>query len=217
MPGDSDFFTFEVPNPHARVTVSTIGETNTTGRLFKLNESDGRFTYQNIRDFHSGFDLNFLISKALEKGTYCVEVTGHNNDDVGDYLFQTTGAFIPAGSCSGEAVSLSATSLDFGAVPQRNVRRKLIILENTGEEPLFIDSVTLAGTNPAQFGIVNDTCSGHILQPAQLKGRKRCSLRPAFAPLGPVGLKTANLLISCNAPDSLPLKVKLKGHGFIRQ
>jgi hypothetical protein len=210
IPNDSDFFLIQAPHPNALITMSTSGETDTSGQLFRLTDGVPIF----VEESSQGGDpfSNFSLSRPLDEGTYCVEVKGQNTGIRGSYAFQVAGDFIPAGSCSGAAVTLSAPSLAFAqvavgalSVPQR------VTINNTGSGPLFIDPSTLAGPDAGQFGILNDTCAGRVLQPGE-----QCSLQGIFAPLD-AGSKTAFVTIPCNDLGSLPLEVGLSGDGVAPQ
>ncbi len=79
-----------------------------------------------------------------------------------------------------------------------------VILKNTGIADLVIGTLYISGTNAAEFTISNDLCSGQIIPPGQ-----QATVGIIFAPLSE-GIKTANLSIPSNDPDTETLTVMLK-------
>jgi hypothetical protein len=201
---DADVFLFQVTNPNALVTISTLGETSTSGRLFQL--VDGVPILLTEGWLSGGYN----ISQPSEASTYCLEVLGRNTDALGSYVLQIQGEIFSEGSCSGASVSLSALSLGFGVISVGELSApQAIMVTNNGIGQLFIDTSTLTGANAVEFGILNDACAGRVLQPGE-----QCTLQGIFAPLG-AGSKTASVTIPCNELDSLPLEVQLAGAGII--
>ncbi|MEM7019884.1 MAG: hypothetical protein AAF512_21420, partial [Pseudomonadota bacterium] len=88
--GDSDFFLVRLTGP-GHIRASTIGNTDTTGRLLDANG------IQLENDFSSGLSSNFAITTELAGGTYCIEVSGHRSNNsttaTGSYLLQLEGDF----------------------------------------------------------------------------------------------------------------------------
>ncbi len=79
---DADYFRIITPTS-GQITVSTTGETNTTGKLFDANN----IALETNKD--SGIGSNFLINKDLEVGSYCLEVSGES----GLYSLRVEGDF----------------------------------------------------------------------------------------------------------------------------
>jgi hypothetical protein len=109
----------------------------------------------------------------------------------------------------GTAVSLSATSLGFGAQPvaTRSVP-KTIVLTNLGSTPLSIASLALGGTDAGDFAIEPSSSCG---AGDRLASGGRCVIELAFQPTGG-GLRSAALSISDSDPSS-PQTVALSGTG----
>ncbi len=80
-----------------------------------------------------------------------------------------------------------------------------VIVENTGTDTLLIGTLSLAGTDPLDFIIQNDTCSGNSLLP-----ENRCSLDVVFAPAF-TGVMSADLVVPSNDPDTPSMQVALSG------
>lgn len=205
---DSDFFRIQVPPGGGNLTVSTLGPTNTAGELFQI--LDG-IPIPIASNGDNAGNPNFLISRMVDEGTYCVEVSGQTSSIQGPYIFQTSGDFIPAGSCAAENVRLSVASIDFGPVLIGDLAEASAItvtnISTDSANVLFLDASFLEDMDAADFGIVNDTCAGQMLMPGA-----QCTLRAVFSPLD-AGPKTAAIIIPCNDPDSLPLEVELLGEG----
>lgn len=99
-------------------------------------------------------------------------------------------------------------SLDFSnQVVKKPSASKRITVTNTGEKPLYINSVVLSGEQASDFTLKNDTCTG-----ANVATQKSCVIDVVFAPAA-VGSRKAELVITDNAVDS-PQKVMLTGIGI---
>jgi hypothetical protein len=109
----------------------------------------------------------------------------------------------------GTAVSLSATSLGFGAQPVGTQSvPKTIVLANLGSTPLSIANLTLGGTDAADFAIQSSsTCAAGD----RLASGGSCTISLAFKPTR-AGLRSATLSISDSDPSS-PQSVALSGTG----
>lgn len=94
-------------------------------------------------------------------------------------------------------------SIGFDSEPQT------FTISNTTLGNVAIDSVSLTGTNPSDFIIHNDNCSGQTLAPAGT-----CTVQVVFLPTS-AGQKTANLSIHYGDPDTATLDVPLSGTGVL--
>ena len=97
-------------------------------------------------------------------------------------------------------VSLSPTSLNFNGVAVGMSASKPITLSNTGNAVLEIDSISITGTNTAEFSQTNN-CSDALAANAS------CTINVTFTPTT-VGTATASVTISDNAagsPQTVPL------------
>jgi hypothetical protein len=79
-----------------------------------------------------------------------------------------------------------------------------VIYRNIGQEPVTIGSVSVSGENPSDFRIVEDKCSGSVLQSGAT-----CEVAVDFRPTA-AGPRTAVLVVTHNAPDS-PRRFPLHG------
>lgn len=78
---------------------------------------------------------------------------------------------------------------------------------NSGNTNLVIGAVTIAGADPADFGIVSDSCSGRTLVPAN-----RCTVGVVFAPTA-LGARSATLSVPSSDPARATVGVALQGNG----
>jgi hypothetical protein len=107
-------------------------------------------------------------------------------------------------------VSLSPTSLTFAAQAiGTTTASQTITLTNTGTATLTITSITLSGTNSADFAIpsATNTCG------ASLAVNASCTLGVTFTP-SLVGTESASIVFTTNAPTS-PNSLSLSGTGAL--
>lgn len=106
---------------------------------------------------------------------------------------------------SGPSVSLSQSSLSFGAIQTNSSSSpQMVSVQSNGGQALSISSITLSGIDPLQFA-VTDTCHAPtVIQPGNF-----CSISLTFAPTAP-GLQQATVMIADNAPGS-PQSIQLTG------
>ena len=83
--GDTDWFRFEVAT-RGEVTVETTGDLDTVGGLYDADGAAVAF------DDDSGAVTNFRIRRALDAGTYFVQVEPFDNGDIGDYVLRLQSA-----------------------------------------------------------------------------------------------------------------------------
>jgi hypothetical protein len=104
-------------------------------------------------------------------------------------------------------ISVSPTSIGFGSVALGTVSMvKTVKITSTGwNGPLIVSSVALGGTNPGDFSIVADGCTGASLNPGA-----SCTVKVNFEPLR-IGTRTATLSIANNT--GTPAAVSLSGTG----
>lgn len=108
------------------------------------------------------------------------------------------------GQPAAPAVSLSATSLNFGAIAVTTNASKAVTVQNAGNAALTIaaDAITLSGTNATEFSQTND-CAASLAPSAS------CTITVTFT-AGGVGSKAATLNIATNAVGS-PSTVAILG------
>jgi parallel beta-helix repeat protein len=99
------------------------------------------------------------------------------------------------------------SSYDFGNVQVgSSSTAQTFTITNTGTAYLFIGTISITGTNAAEFSKLNDSCSGQTLAASG-----SCTFRVILSPVS-TGTKSANLSIPSNAPR---LDVPLSGTGVV--
>ncbi len=101
------------------------------------------------------------------------------------------------------AISSSPTSVDFGSqqIGAGAGTAEAINVVNSGSGPLEIGTVALAGTDPGEFAIESDECTGETLTP-----EGECTVVVAFAPTA-TGVRSAVLVLPSNVPTyTVPLE-----------
>ncbi len=114
-----------------------------------------------------------------------------------------------SGTGIGAGFSPSAGTIAFGPViVGRPSQPQSLIVTNSGNVPLTISSVALAGANSADFAIAGDTCRGQTVQPGGT-----CATDVTLTPTA-AGPRTAELVYSDDASGS-PQTVSLTGTGSL--
>jgi hypothetical protein len=101
--------------------------------------------------------------------------------------------------------SRSAAATDFGEREIGSGEERDVTVENSGGNRLWIDGAELAGTDPDDFAIVSDACSGEVLLPGET-----CTVRVRFTP-STVGRSVAQLIFDDNAESSPPAALTAAG------
>ena len=120
-----------------------------------------------------------------------------------DTFYSFVGGIAVSGTSGQPAVGLSPTSLNF---PLRSVNTtsiaQTVTLTNTGNLPLTLSSISLAGADPSDYVLINNC-------PANVAVGANCNFTISFAPTV-AGMRTAIVQIISNAPSS-PDSVSLSG------
>jgi urease beta subunit len=103
-------------------------------------------------------------------------------------------------------VSLSLSELYFGAQGVETRAEKPLVIANTGTASLYIDDLTIAGENPRDFAITDNTCLG-----GPILADDGCIVTVRFSPRGE-GDRRADLVIRDSASGS-PRRIPLSGVG----
>jgi hypothetical protein len=110
-----------------------------------------------------------------------------------------------AQGASAPALTLGPTSLTFGSQATGTTSAaQQATATNSGSAPLFFNSVQIHGSDPLDFTIVDDQCSGVTLAVGA-----NCSIAVTFSPTT-TGTRTANVTFTDNAPNS-PQTLPLSG------
>jgi hypothetical protein len=104
-------------------------------------------------------------------------------------------------------INVTPTAIGFGSVALGNATSgRVVKITNTGTAPFVVYSLTPGGTNPGDFPIYTDGCTGASLSPGG-----SCTAYVSFEPLG-IGTRTATITIAHNASGG-PKVVSLSGTG----
>jgi len=106
-------------------------------------------------------------------------------------------------------ISVSPDSHDFGnvSIGSTSTAQTFTITNADTDTALVISTMTLAGVNPNEFSIPNDTCSGQTKQPSET-----CTCQVTFSPAS-ASAKSAILRILSNDPDTPTKDISLTGTG----
>ncbi len=116
-----------------------------------------------------------------------------------------TGA--PVQAVSGPAAAIFPSSQDFGSVTVgQSSGSKLLTITNTGGQALGLTSISVTGSNPADF-VASPNCS----LPTALSPNATCTVSLVFSPTA-AGARQASLAVVDNAPGS-PQLAALSGVG----
>ncbi|HKL21589.1 MAG TPA: choice-of-anchor D domain-containing protein, partial [Tichowtungia sp.] len=106
-------------------------------------------------------------------------------------------------------LQLDPTQLDFGQVELGSTSApESILISSTGERRLEIESLSIVGSNPDQFTVDRDECSGQQVSPGT-----NCAVTVVFEPLD-AGNQSAQLEVLSNASTS-PDSITLSGEGIL--
>jgi HYDIN/CFA65/VesB-like, Ig-like domain len=103
-------------------------------------------------------------------------------------------------------LSINPTNKNFGTVPERGASSATtFVVTNTGSAPQTITSVTLTGSQAAEFTVDPDTCGSAIVA-----GGATCTVKAAFTPTSS-GSRTARLVVKSDA--NVTVQATLRGTG----
>jgi hypothetical protein len=117
----------------------------------------------------------------------------------------------PVQAVSGPVAALFPASEDFSSITVgQSSSSRLVTLTNTGDQGLSVNSITLTGTNAADFA-----ATPNCTIPTVLSANGTCTISIVFSPAG-AGLRQASLAVADNAPGS-PQAIPLTGTGVSPQ
>jgi hypothetical protein len=182
------------PNSYATVSGTSLSSPHVTGAMTLL-----------INAF-PGVTVNKLES-ALKQSALDLGILGKDND-YGKGLFDVMAAYnlllnpVPD-------VEVSPASYEFGVTEINTVSTpNTFTVRNDGVGDLMVDTISITGSNPAEFQIVSDNCSEGIVGSSSM-----CSIAVLFSP-SLSGSQNANLTIQSNDPDTPTLNITLHGTGM---
>lgn len=101
-------------------------------------------------------------------------------------------------------LSLSQPSLDFGTLQVGNSANRDLTLSNTGDAPLYIQGISLAGASAGDFFQSHDC--------ALLTTDQSCTVTVSYT-ASAAGIASAELVIESDDPDATTQRVPLQGNG----
>ena len=110
----------------------------------------------------------------------------------------------------GPRISLNSAGYDFGQIALSNTSQSQVFsVLNRGLSNLLIGTVGLAGKEPGQFSLQENTCSNATLSPGA-----SCTIGVVFLPLS-LGAHSAILSVPSNDPATPQINLSLSGTGVL--
>ena len=146
------------------------------------------------------------VFSPTKGGALSARIAIESNDPALPTLYlELTGTGIVVGEPD---ISASPASRDFGTlVIGRISPSQTFTISNIGTGYLVINTAYLTGTNPYQFSIQNDTCSGKTIAPSG-----SCIIEARYEPTK-TGTMYAEIGIGSDDPDTPTLYIDLTGTG----
>jgi hypothetical protein len=111
-------------------------------------------------------------------------------------------ALTATGSLTGARLVAAPAAIDFGDVHPGTVATRALSVTNTGDVPVSIDSVGVAGAQASAFAVEADACGGHTLAPGD-----GCSLVVRFVSVV-AGARTAQVHLSLDGAPAIDVAVR---------
>jgi uncharacterized repeat protein (TIGR01451 family) len=198
------------PTRYSPAITATFSEaldpTTVTSSTFKVGGLTGAVYY----DEQTKTATFMPFSPLAPSASYTAQLTAGLKDRTGNALAPYSWQF-SSGSPANIGVTLppGAQELNFGNMTVNAVSpAKTVSVMSTGTLNLQVGTVSLTGTQGANFTILEDQCSGKTLVPNQ-----NCTVKLAFQPLS-LGQKNGTLAIPSNDPDLSTANVTVKGLGI---
>lgn len=188
------------PNSYVNVSGTSFASPHAAGAIALLKSA---FPGRTIEE----------IELSLEQSATDLGVTGSDNA-YGYGLINILKAYniLLANNPPGPKIEGSPASYDFWETETvAGSLTTFFLFTNIGQTDLQIGTASLGGTNPADFNISSDNCSGMTIGP-QLS----CAVGIYFAPSS-AGVKNARLSVPSNDPGTPVLTILLKGTGVAPQ
>ena len=211
--GDQDAFVTEIDPTSAgaaSLTFSTpLGGTSAAGAsATALAAGIAADTKGNVYIAGATTSGDFLLAGNPQNGLQLTCASCQQSPPLNDvFLVEIT----PNPAAISSSVSLNTGKLNFGAQPVGStaIPPQAVAVYNTGDAPLSISNITLAGTNSADFSLQGvATCLGALIPPGAM-----CSFEVGFIP-SLVGPESTFVTFSDNAPpDSQTLEAVGSGAG----
>ncbi len=204
----SGSWVIETIDSNGQLTVGSIAVDSSDNVHISYHDN---YAYENLK--YAYYDGVSWQVESLNGGTVSLEDTSIAVDS-GDNVHISYADFIHKDlkyaykSVPKPDISASPTSYDFGSIHKRKTSPPATFtISNTGNADLIIKAVYLTGTNPYQFSIQNNNCSGQTLAPSE-----NCTIEAVFSPTK-LGALNALIGIGSNDPDTPTFYIKLTGTG----
>jgi len=215
-----------VSPPSLTFSNQNLGTTSATQPVTLSNTGNAALAITNIATSANFVQTNNCAGSVAASGSCTINVTFSPTaagsltgtltiTDNSNGVAGSTQTVSLTGTGMGTAVSLSATSLSFGAQPVGSSSLKTVTLTNLGSTSLSISSLavvsfaplTPTGTKAGEFAIQSSSC----VAGGSVAGPGSCTITVAFKPTA-AGIRSATLVISDSDPSS-PQTVNLRGTG----
>ena len=176
--------------------IETIGITGTNASEFILDEDCTAIPLS------SGGTCSIALRvNAQDYGTRRAELVVTSNDTkMPTAKMKLKAKAMPA------KIFIQPKTLRFGEVSTVDSAEQQLTIENRGQTPLGISTITMTGAHSDDFTFDAPEC-------VVLQESGTCTLTVTFIP-GDIGKRTATLVISSDAPKKGTVNVKLKGEGI---
>ncbi|WP_298269791.1 choice-of-anchor D domain-containing protein [Geobacter sp.] len=143
-----------------------------------------------------------------DQAGHAISENDGNGNFLADYIY-LNGKLI-AKIAATPTISIAPTADSFGnGYVNATSSSHTFTISNTGSANLVIGSITFTGTNPAEFKMTTDSCSGKTLSSAA-----SCTVQVTFSPIS-TGAKSAIISIPSNDTNTAILNVSVDGTGVL--
>jgi len=158
----------------------------------------------------------YQVNNLTDGLTYYFAVTAYNtsgNESVYSNEVNKTvqSQPLPEITATDPVAPVGDLQIPFGNITTGNLSDKTITIRNDGNADLAIGSVALANPLVLPFSIVNDTCSGQNILPADT-----CTITVRFSPTS-VAVFSDSFNIPSNDPDESQITMNISGTGIAIQ
>ncbi len=189
------------------IAVQSDGKLVITGGS-TLSDTPWVLRYTSDGTLDSTFNGNgVFIYNGNQSGARSLSLQSDGNIVVTGYVYGTNNFDMLVMRLIGHGPKITSNpgSANFGDVIVNSSDGATITVSNAGDLDLQIGEISLSGANAAEFGILDDNCSGQTLT-----SMASCTFRALFSPAS-IGSTNANITVSSNDPEMPLLSVPLTG------
>jgi len=204
--GVDEFFRIAKPTPGVVFTIDTTGSGfNNVLSVWRVE----------VASQATGHGCGALVEVASDNGGTLPSTVAFTADGSNDYFIVVEpyndgpgGAMVLNVGATAPPITVTPSLIQFAdQMVGTTSSMQTVTYRNNTTANIGISSVSITGSNAADFVIESQTCEGHTLLPSG-----NCTIAIAFAPTAS-GLKTAQLVINDNATGS-PRTTLLSGNGI---